>query len=69
MTPAAWAIASMAIWPDEVAPAVPTEIWWGLAFMAASSSPMSLNVASGLTLTSGTLVTVRNRCQFLTSVS
>jgi len=42
VTPVACAIASIAIWPEEVAPAVPTVIWPGFAFIAASNSPMSL---------------------------
>ena len=61
-TPVAVEIGSMALWPDEVTPAVATVIWPGLAFIA-SISACRLVRGVGLTAMTGTLATFRKRSQ------
>jgi hypothetical protein len=51
-------IASIATWPDEVAPAVPTEISLPRSISASSRSGKVSNGVSGLTLITGTFTTV-----------
>src|SRR5688572_2724464 len=59
----------MALCPPDVTPAVATVIWPGLAFIASSRSFIDLYGVFGLTPTSGTLATLRNRCQSVRLVS
>jgi hypothetical protein len=58
----------MALWPAEATPAVATVTAFGRAFMAAMREARSLCGLDAVTLITGTLATVRNRCQSLSSV-
>ena len=63
LTLAAFAIASIALWPLELTPAVATLIWPGFARIASSSSATVLYGVFGLTDSVDTLATLRNSAQ------
>jgi hypothetical protein len=69
VTPVARAIASIALCPPEVTPAVATVICPGFAFIASMRSFIVLYGALGFTPTSGTFATLRKRCQSARLVS